>query len=329
MSRPRHHLTRRLLTATTAAGLILLSGCGIEERIVHLQPAPTEAAEVGAPLRIEAAEQIAARVLGEVAAASSTEEVQAAATGPAVRVIGARGISSGSTTAAVTVQPTPTILAVSAGGDWPRAILAATLDETTQVQSLHILVSTAASERFKLYATAPLLGGTAIPALGDFSDGAAFAVATTEEKIAASDLFTDYGSAITFPKPAKVDTVAIEDAYATSLNRNAKIQADALGDLGKVAQTHALVADSVASFATADGGFVALGQMVRTDKVALSDKAKELKIQDGTLQRLSGKKVVTKEFTADSLENLILVAPKGSPAHIVGAEEITLRAEGT
>jgi len=69
--------------------------------------------------------------------------------------------------------------------------------------------------------------------------------------------------------------------------------------------------------------------MVRTDKVALSDKAKELKIQDGTLQRLSGKKVVTKEFTADSLENLILVAPKGSPAHIVGAEEITLRAEGT
>jgi hypothetical protein len=324
--------SRRLLAALLSAGVLTLAGCGIEERIVHLQPAPTENAEVGAPLRAEAAERIAARVLGQAAEATSTEERQAILVGPALRVAQARAArddAASSDPAAVVVPTVPTVLAVSSGQDWPRAILAATLDEATQVQSLHVLVSTGPTDQFKVYATAPMLPGTSVPGLGEFADGATFESATAEESIPASQLFADYALGITFPRPASVSSVAVDDAYATSLRRNAEEQADALGDLGAVAQTHVPIADSVMSFETADGGLIAFGQMVRTDRVALSEQAKELKIEDETLQELSGKEVVTRDFTAEFLENLILVAPAGTPAGLIGAEEVVLRAEGS
>ena len=323
---------RRIAAALTAAGVLALTGCGIEERIVHLQPAPTENAEVGAPLRAEAAERIAARVLTGVAEAETSEERAALATGPALRVLNARGAQSASgddASAAVVVPSAPTVLAVSEGQDWPRAILAATLDETTQVQSLHVLVSTGPTEPFRLYATAPMLGGTSVPSLGEFADGAAFEVATAEAAIPASQVFSDYAAGITFPKPAQVDSVKVDDPYATSLRTNAQEQVDVLGELGAVAQSHTPIADSILSFATADGGYISFGQMVRSDRVALTDEAQELNVEDDRLQELSGEEVVTDSFTAEHLENLVLVVPAGAPGELIGAEEIVLRAEGT
>ena len=322
---------RSALAAVIAAGALSLTGCGIEERIVHLQPAPTEDAAV-APLRAEAAEQIAARVLGQAAEATSTEERQAILVGPALRVAEARATRDAATSAEqpdVVLPDTPAVLAVSSGQDWPRAILAATFDEATQVQSLHVLVSTGPTDQFKVYATAPMLAGTSVPGLGEFAHGATFESATAEEPIAASEVFADYAQGITFPRPATVTSVAVDDPYATSLRRNAQAQADALGDLGAVAQTHIPIADSIMSFETADGGLIAFGQMVRTDRVALSDQAQELKIEDETLVELSGTEAVTSEFTAESLENLIFVVPAGTPAGLIGAEEIVLRAAGS
>ena len=38
------------------------------------------------------------------------------------------------------------------------------------------------------------------------------------------------------------------------------------------------------SFTTADGGYITFGQMVRSDRVALTDAAKELNVQDERLQ---------------------------------------------
>jgi hypothetical protein len=324
--------SRRALAAVVAAGALTLTGCGIEERIVHLQPAPTENAEVGAPLRAEAAEQISARVLAQVAEAATTEERQAILVGPALRVAqarAARDTAASTEPADVVVPSAPAVLAVSSGQDWPRAILAATLDEATQVQSLHVLVSTGPTDQFKVYATAPMLPGTSVPGLGEFTDGATFESATKEEAIPASEVFADYAQGITFPRPATVTAVAVDDPYSTSLRRNAQAQADALGELGAVAQTHVPITDSIMSFETADGGVIAFGQMVRTDRVALSDQAKELQIEDETLQELSGKEVVTSDFTAEFLENLIFVAPAGTPAGLIGAEEVVLRAEGS
>lgn len=323
---------RRAAIVLATSGVLALTGCGIEERIVHLQPAPTENAETGAPLRAEAAERIATRVLTEVAEAETTEERAAVAVGPALRVLSARGAAStsgGDASAAVVVPSAPTILAVSESQGWPRAILAATLDDTTQVQTLHVLVSTGPTEPFKLYATAPMLGGTSVPSLGEFPDGAAFEVATAEAAIPASEVFADYAAGITFPRPAKVESVRVDDPYAESLRTNAQEQVDILGDLGAVAQTHVPIADSILSFRTADGGYIAFGQMVRSDRIALTDEAKELKVEDDRLQELSGEEVVTDSFTADYLENVVLVVPADAAGELIGAEEIVLRAEGT
>jgi len=324
--------TRRALAATALAAAVALSGCGVQNSIVHLQPAPTENVETGAPLRLDAAERIAARVLGDVAAATSSEERAELLVGPALRVETLRaGLEeeSGETAPALVVPSPPTILAMSEGQDWPRAILAATLDETTSVQHVHVLVSSGPTDQFKLYATATMLPGTSIPVLGEVQEGATFEAATKETPVAASELFTQYGLGITFPKPAVVTEVSIEDPYAESLRRNAQAQVDAFGDLGAVAQTHTPVADTIVSFTAADGSMVAFGQMVRTDRIALSDKAKELNITDEVLQKLSGKKVVTKEFIVESLENFLMVSVRGEPAQLVGAEEIVLRANGS
>ncbi|MDO5501811.1 MAG: hypothetical protein Q4G67_01435 [Actinomycetia bacterium] len=331
MTPTRSRRTARLIAGAVAVGVLGLTGCGIEDRIVHLQPAPTENVAEGAPLRLEMAERIAERVLTDVGAAESSEERQEILVGSALRIAGARMKLAEDTeaeTSEVSEPSAPAILAMTSGQEWPRAMLASALDGPSQVRHLYVLVSTGPTDQYKVHAMAPMLGGTAVPYLGEFAEGASFEAATAEEAIDASQVMLDYAAGITFPRPASVDSVAVNDPYAEALNRNARAQADALDDLGAVAQTHVPISDTVLSFTTPDGARVIFAQMVRTDRIALSDAAKELQIEDEVLQEISGKEVVTTAFTAEFLENVVLVAPPGAPAELIGAEEIVLRASG-
>lgn len=322
--------TRRALAAAVVAGALTLSGCGIEERIVHLQPAPTENAEVGAPLRVEAAEQIATRVLSQAAAAEGEEDRAAVYVGPSLRIATARAERQGASEAAdVTTPEPPTVLAMSRGQEWPRAMLVATLDPATSTQFLHVLVSTGPTEQFTVYATATMLPGSSVPGLGELAEGTAFARATEEAPIDSSAVVTEYAKALAFPEPAETEVVGVEDPYAQSLRSNAADQAEAFDDLAELTRTHAPIADSVVSFETVDGGHIVFAQMTRTTVITLTDEAKELKIEDESLQELSGKEVVTESFTTEHLENVVFVAPAEGPAQLIGAEEILLRAEGS
>lgn len=321
--------TYTLLAAAAAAAALALTGCGVEERIVHLQAAPTETA-VGAPLPEDAAQRIATRVLAEAASASSDEEREAVIVGPARRVTDARIAAKVQSDAPseLVLPAEPTILAISDGSTWPRAILASTFDEGAQVQSVHILVSDSATDPFQLFATAPMFAGTSVPSLGEFADGAAFETGTKDEPIEAVTVLEAYAKALAFPKPKADDSVSLEDPMAESLKRNATAQNKALGDLADLTQKHAVKPDSAVRFETADGGNLLFGQAVRTDTITLTSKAKELKIDDTTLQKLSGKKQVTKQFTVTSLENVLIVAPASGPSSLIGAEEIVLTAKG-
>lgn len=321
----------RFFAISATAAALALTGCGIQDQIVHLQPAPTENAEVGAPLRFDAAERIATRVLAQAAEATDVEQRQAIMVAPSLRIANARAEAASDTpseTGDLTIQPTPTVLAVSSGKEWPRAILAATLDEGTQVQSLHVLVSTGPTAQFQLKATASMLPGTAVPALGEFNDGATYEAATKDSPIQGTEILDAYGKGLAFPTPAATDLVSFEDPFAESLKRNAKAQNDALDDLANLAQTRALMPDSVVSFSTADGGEVVFGQSVRRDRITLTDKAKDMPITDERLQELSGKEKVTKHFWLESLENLLFVVPAEGEATLIGAEEVLLRAAG-
>lgn len=320
----------RTLAATAALAALALSGCGVEERIVHLQAAPTESA-AGAPLRHDAAERIATRVLAQAAAATTAEERAAVVVGPAGRITSARIAAKVPAEAAsdVAVPAVPTVLAVSDGQDWPRAILASTFDDATQVQSVHLLVSESATEQFRLFATAPMLAGTSVPSLGDFADGAKFETGTAEAPIELISVVQGYAKGLAFPTPEAVEGVSLDDPFAQSLKSNAKAQNDALGDLANLTRTATVVPDSVVRFETADGGQLLFAQLVRLDTIALTAKAKELKIESTTLQELSGKKVVTKAFKTESFHNLLMVIPASGNATLIGAEELVQSASGT
>lgn len=322
---------RRVLTVLAAAGALTLSGCGVGERIVHLQPAPTENAEVGAPLRVETAERIAARVIGQAEAAGGDEERAAVLVGPALRVATARAARSGpvAQTPDVTTGPAPTILAMSRGQEWPRAILAATLDAATQTQQLHVLVSTGPTDQFRLLASASLLPGATVPAIGEVTDGTTFAAAAPDAPLETSALVDEYARGLAFPQPGETSVVAVDDTYAQSLQRNATQQQEAFTTLATLTRTHTTIPDSVVSVETADGGHIVFAQMTRLAVISLTEEAQEVTIEDQTLRDLSGTESVTESFTTEHLENVLFVAPAEGLARLVGAEEILVRAEGS
>lgn len=320
------------LLAAAAIAALALTGCGIPDRVVHLQDAPTGDATVGAPLREESATRIATRVLAEVANASTSEEREAVMTGPALRVHNYRAArlpDAGDEVPDVVVPQTPVVLAVSNGPQWPRAMLVTSLDASASVQHLHVLVSDGPTDQFRLHATAPMLPGTSIPSLGELSDGVDFEASSEDAPIDASATVDAYAKALAFPSPQESEAVSVEDPFAQSLRRNAKAQDDSFGDLAGLTQKQHGTPGSVVSVETADGGRVIFGQLVREDIVTLTDKAKELKISDPTLRSLLGKEVVTSSVNAFTLENLVFVVRADGPATLIGAEEIVARAEGT
>ena len=322
---------RQVLVGLAAAAALTLTGCGVEERIVHLQAAPTENADVGAPLRVETAERITARVLGQAELATNDEQRAAVLVGPALRVATARAARPGASTPApdVTTPPTPTILAMSRGQEWPRAILAATLDAETQTQHLHVLLSAAPTDQFRLLASAPLLPGATVPAIGEVSEGTTFAASAPEAPIEIAALVDEYARGLAFPQPGETSAVAVDDSYAQSLQRNAAQQQEAFTTLATLARTHTTIPDSVVSVETADGGHLVFAQMTRQAVISLTEEAQEVKIEDQALRDLSGRESVTASFTTEHLENVLFVAPPEGLARLVGAEEILVRAEGS
>ena len=80
----------------------------------------------------------------------------------------------------------PTIVAQSQGRQWPRAILASTLDEATNTQWLHVMVSDKPDQPFRIASSVPMFGGAELPALGEQLAGAPLLDAGEKNGLAAS-----------------------------------------------------------------------------------------------------------------------------------------------
>ena len=323
-------LNRRRVT-TSLAGLTLaasLSGCGLGASIVGVHDAPAERTDT-APLNVDGAEKVAARVLDAAAAARSAKGPAAAEAQPAVLADAALAQAQAATKlGAVTASDPlsqssdPQVVAISSGKAWPRAILVGTLDKASKTQTLHVLMSTSATDPFKVYTSVPMLPGTSIPAMGDLAQGSPLVQATDKAgaQLSPTDALTGYAAGLNYPKPTVNTSIPTSDAYATALRTSAAGQVKSLGKLASLTEKHTLVPANTIAFRLANGGTVTFGQLTRADVITASKDAKELVIP-GTYSKLVGKTKASKNITINSLENIVMVVPATGPTSTVGADE--------
>jgi hypothetical protein len=320
----------RLAASTTLLGALVLAGCGTQDALVGLQAAPVEKT-TAAPLDTEGATAIAARLLAAKDAAATGDPKAAAAaraevlTGDALTLANAeaaRAIPAGQTTELAPEQ-TPTIVAQSQGRQWPRAILASTLDESTNTQWLHVMTSTKPDQPFHIAASVPMFGGAELPALGEKLAGAPLLKTTDKNGLPVSpaDALKAYAAAVAQPKGKATDVVTTDDQFATGLKSAAATQAKALGKLGTLTQTHEARLDNAITFRLADGGSVTFAMMQRTDTLTPKPGAKEL-VLPAEYAKLVGAPKVTKSLVLNNLEPVVMVLPKTGEAKVIGASDL-------
>lgn len=326
----------RLVASGTLLGALVLTGCGAQDALVGLRPAPAEQT-ASAPLDTEGATAVAARLLAAKDAPVEGDAKAAKAaraevlTGDALRVAdaeAARAPSEAATTE-LTAPPEPTIVAQSQGRQWPRAILASTLDEATNTQWLHVMVSGKPDEPFRIAASVPMFGGAELPALGDQLTGAPLLDTAEKNGMAVSpaDAVKAYAAAIAQPKGKATDVVKSDDPFATGLKTAAATQAKALGKLGTLGQTHEPRLDDAITFRLADGGAVTFALLKRTDTIKVRPTAKEL-VLPAEYAKLLGKKKVTTSLTLNNLEPIVMVLPKTGEGTVIGASDLLVSGRG-
>ena len=334
--RPTAKALSRLVASATLLGALALTGCGTSDALVGLHPAPAEQT-AAAPLDTEGATAVAARLLAAKDATVGGDAKAAAAaraevlTGDALSVANAE-VARGATRPEGTdlaAPPEPTIVAQSQGRQWPRAILASTLDDVTNTQWLHVMVSDKPDQPFRIASSIPMFGGAELPALGAQLAGAPLLDTKAKNGLAASpaDAVGAYAAAIAQPKGRATDLVAADDPFATGLKTAAAAQAKALGKLAGLTQAHEPRLEDAITFRLADGGSVTFALMARTDTIAVRPKAKEL-VLPAEYAKLIGKKKVKKSLTLSNLEPIALVLPKTGKAEVIGASDLLVAGRG-
>lgn len=329
---------RRLPAVLAAAALALTTAaCGATDALVGLRPAPAESA-AAAPLDVDGATAIAARLLDAQAAAATLEgekgrEARAEVlTGDAL-VVANQAAEQGAAAGAeggLAKGAEPTVLAQSQGREWPRAILATTLDEPTSTQYLHVIVSTEPTEPFRITSTVPMFGGAELPALGSETAGAPFLDPSSDEGLVMSpdEALGIYAKALARPAPEKISNVTTEDAFADALRASASRQAKTLGKLGTLRQKHTPDLENTVAFRLADGGAVTFGLLRRIDTISVGKGAKELVLPKDYAD-LVGEKKVTESVHLSSLEPVVLIVPADDDVRAIGASELLYKGKGS
>jgi hypothetical protein len=314
------------------AGALALAGCGSQDALVGLHAAPPEQTASTAPLDGEGATAVATRLLTTLATPAAggdkaaTAARQAVLTGDALTLDKARAASKAATQPAATGLPSaprPTVVAQSQGRAWPRAILATTLDQKTNTQFLHVMLSEKPDQPFRITASVPMFPGAQLPALGDTTKGAPLLDTGAKNGLASvpEDAVAAYAKALAAPTPKRTNAVRTDDPFATALRSSAATQTKDLGKLATLRQVHEpMLADAV-TFRLADRGAVTFGLMKRTDAVTLKPAAKEVMLPP-EYARVTGKNKATKSFSLNNLEPFVMVVPTSGPAKVIGADEL-------
>ncbi|NYF97311.1 hypothetical protein [Janibacter cremeus] len=322
---------RTPFVATVVALPLALAGCGAGPAIVGMHAAPAESSD-GGSISQQSASDVAARVLEDAAAIrkeggkASQEERTAVYSGPALRALDAAAKSKDEQNHTGGTPEDLQVLGVSRGTDWPRAVLATSLDEGTQF--LHVFVAKAADQPYRLFADVPMAAGASVPALAPVTEGSAVTIGKKPDKDVTAAV-EGWATGVSYKPPKKApEGVSFDDAFSTALKKNAKAKDKDLGDLGKYRQKQSTVdADSV-SFELAAGGHLSFVPMTRTDTITASKKLKVLKIQDKAIRRVLDANKVKKKLSIEHAETLAMVTPATGDATVVGVSDVLESAKG-
>lgn len=318
-ARARRTLAALVLVATT------VSGCAsVERSVVGIHDAPTEEAE-GAPMSRAEASSTARTALDAAAAAprgrtaADGRERRDVLTGPALLAADAAAAvrADGAKVAAPEKVEDPTVLAVSSGARWPRAILATSRSDRRQ--KLHVLVSDSPDAPFRLHSSVTMEPGASVPSLGAFEDGAELVTSTDRgdgSPLAVGDRFA---RAWRFPAASKgARGVSTADAFSTARRQNAERIARKNKGLATYEQTHRSLPGTAIGFRLADGGVLGITSLERIDRFSLNAKARGF-VLPSDLRALLETSVVKEGFRTRTIETIAFTT-RGTPT-LVGASE--------
>lgn len=308
---------------------VLLGGCGIGETVAGIHDAPTEGSD-GASMTEETADDVAGRVLasahGDGSSRSTADKRERILSGPALREANAAPASKERTSRPTEDVEDLTVIGISRGPDWPRAILATSREKGAQY--LHVLVAEAADEPFRLFAEVRMAAGASVPALAPVDEGSPLALADDPGEHVASAT-SAWTKGMAHPKPKKAPKgVALDDTFSTALRKNATKQEKDLDDLATYRQRQSTSDVGTVSFELAEGGELAFLPMTRTDTFTVGRKAKELTLGDRGVRRILDSSKVKRSLTIKHVETIAIVAPETGRANLVGASEVLHSAEG-
>lgn len=323
---------RTPFVATLVALPVLLGGCGLGESIAGIHDAPAESSD-GASVTEGTARDVTERTIARAAdhrakgSRATAEDRSEVFSGPALREASAAATSKDAADRATRAPEDVTVLGISRGHDWPRAVLATS--QVEEVQYLHVLVAAEADQPYTLFADVPMAAGASVPALAPVAEGSAVRVSDKpdEEVATAADA---WAKGVAYPAPrSATSAVSLEDAFSAALQKNAKTKDEDLDDLAKYRQRQSTAeADSV-SFDLADGGQLTFLPMTRTDTITANDKLKELKIEDETLEGVLDSSTIERGLSIKHAETLALVTPEAGRAKVVGVSDVLQSAKGS
>lgn len=310
---------------------LLLGGCGLGETVAGIHDAPAESSD-GASMTEQTAGEVADRVLDLAAdhrssgGSSGAEERERIFSGPALREAKASSSSKERPDHPSEEAEDRTVLGISRGHDWPRAILATSQEEGTQY--LHVLVAEAPDQSFTLFAEVRMAAGASVPALAPVAEGVPVSVADDPGE-EASSAASAWAKGMAHPRRgAAPQDVDLDDTFSTALRKNAKKQDEDLDDLATYRQRQSTADAGTVSFDLAEGGQLSFVPMTRTDTFTVGRKAKELTLGDRGVRRVLDTSKVKRSLTITHAETIALVTPESGSASLVGANEVLRSAEG-
>ncbi|GAB3434913.1 hypothetical protein GCM10027517_03510 [Phycicoccus ginsengisoli] len=324
--------TPKILAAATLA--LALAGCGTAEAVVGLHDAPAQVTTT-APMAPDTAEQIATRVLDRADEASRASGAEAKAlrkealTGSALAVAEAAATSDDGSSAAgapLTRTTPPKVLAVSRGTAWPRVMVVQTAAKDGGAE-LNLLTSPDATTPFKLESSARMHPGATVAALDSLRSGSPLVTDGAGLPVAPDKLLQEYAGALAYPNASPAADVATDDPFALAVRANAAAQAKSFGKLATLTQKHAPQPGPVA-IRLRDGGALVFGLMQRTDTITLAKGGKSL-TPSADVQKLVGKKTLTKSAQLQTYEMVVFTVPPEGKATMVAVDEVLSSAKGS